>query len=84
MYNYDDDDYCNERDEFIKESQQKVWDLWTERYMRGGRLIDSRTKQYIAWVVQDWTGHSLLIDVGVELPPPTLLPPNPPPDDVSF
>lgn len=62
-YNYDEDDYYEEKNEFIKQSQQKVWDLWVERYLRSGRTIDLSLKKHIAFIVQDWTGHLLLIDV---------------------
>ncbi len=82
MYNYDEIDYNEEKTQFIQSAQQKVWDLWVERYQRGGWFLNDELKQRIAQMVEDWTGHELQIDVGLAPQPQEDIPSVPTSDAV--
>ncbi len=67
MHNYDNDDYDEERNHFIQEAQQKVWDLWERRFLAHRPQMDDKTKLKIVDIVEDWSGHPFALDI--ELPP---------------
>lgn len=68
MYNYDEVDYEREKVESIQENQQKIWDLWYARYLRTEKIDTPSLRYMVRKVVEDWSGHPLMIDV--DLMPP--------------
>lgn len=67
IYNYDEEDYRQERDSFIREAQQEVWDLWRERFLVHNKELDDKLKLRLIEIVEEWTGHPF--DLDIEVPP---------------
>jgi hypothetical protein len=67
IYNYDEDDYSHERDSFIQEAQQEVWDLWRERFLVHNKELDDKLKLRLIEIIEEWTGHPF--DLDIEVPP---------------
>jgi hypothetical protein len=67
IYNYDEDDYIQERDSFIQEAQQEVWDLWRERFLVHNKELDDKLKLRLIEIIEEWTGHPFALDI--EVPP---------------
>lgn len=65
LANYDREDYVNERDRFVCETQQEVWDLWVKRLIANGYALDDKLKLEIVTIVEDWSGHSFMLDIPI-------------------
>lgn len=49
--------YQTEKDEFIRQVQSEIWQLWFNRFMSQGMLVNIAIAN-CEDIVRDWSGHS--------------------------